>query len=169
MSEDDRPNESGDDREKPAPDGDDDGPADTEPDIETDPFDDIDELADGEPIDDPFTEMEVEDIDEDDVWSEITEEANGDSGSDTEALSDGETALEETVIGAHDVPTDADEAIVEKRSYCQRCEFFAEPPDVACTNEGTEIVELLDTERFRVRNCPVVERRRGTAEEVLKD
>lgn len=164
MSDDDRIEESGDDREEPAPDGDGAGTTDAD----SDPFDDIDDITDGEPVDDPFTEMEVEDIDEDDVWAELTDETNGDTGGDGDALGDGETSLQETVVGA-DEGTDADEAIVEKRSFCQRCTFFAEPPEVACTNEGTEIVELLDTERFRVRNCPVVAQRRGTAEEVLED
>ncbi|WP_336135926.1 hypothetical protein [Natronomonas amylolytica] len=145
-----------------------DGSTDAGPDVETDPFDDIDDIADGEPIDDPFTEMEVGDIDEDDVWAELADEGE-DSGDDADSLDDGEGTLQGTVVGADDVATDADEAIVEKRSFCQRCEFFAEPPEVACTNEGTEIVELLDTERFRVRNCPVVAQRRGTAEEVLED
>jgi hypothetical protein len=165
MSEDDRADEDA--REEPTTDADGDTQTDADPDVETDPFDDIGEIADGEPVEDPFTEMEVEDIDEDDVWAELTDETNGDTGADADALGDGETPLRGTV--GDDEAIGSDEAIVEKRGYCQRCEFFAEPPEVACTNEGTEIVELLDIERFRVRNCPVVAQRRGTAEEVLED
>ena len=45
--------------------------------------------------------------------------------------------------------------VVPKRRYCQRCEHFAEPPRMACTREGTEIEALVDTDCFRVRNCPV--------------
>lgn len=44
---------------------------------------------------------------------------------------------------------------VPKRRYCQRCEYFADPPTMACTREGTEIEALVETDRFRVRNCPV--------------
>ncbi|MHC3437373.1 hypothetical protein ACYJ1Y_04540 [Natrialbaceae archaeon A-gly3] len=40
--------------------------------------------------------------------------------------------------------------------YCRRCEHFSAPPEVACENEGTEIVELVDLETFRVIDCPVV-------------
>lgn len=45
---------------------------------------------------------------------------------------------------------------VEKRSYCQGCEHFSEPPAVACTREGTEIVAVSTVETFRVADCPFV-------------
>lgn len=140
-------------------------------DIEADPFDDI-EAADGEPIDDPFTEVEVDDIDEDDVWAEITgEEAETEGEAETEAEPELETAgdAEPAFEAPETGDTEGDEVIVEKSSYCQQCEYFSEPPGVSCTHPGTDIIELVDTERFRVRNCPVVKRRRGTTEEVLED
>lgn len=45
---------------------------------------------------------------------------------------------------------------VEKRSYCQGCEHFTEPPAVACTRDGTEILAVTTTETFRVADCPFV-------------
>ncbi|WP_247000973.1 hypothetical protein [Halosolutus gelatinilyticus] len=45
---------------------------------------------------------------------------------------------------------------VAKASYCHRCEHFAEPPDVGCTRDGTEILEMPTLETFRVADCPVV-------------
>ncbi|MGM0590092.1 MAG: hypothetical protein ACQETI_00445 [Halobacteriota archaeon] len=47
--------------------------------------------------------------------------------------------------------------VVEKRQYCQHCPHFSDPPAVACTYEGASIVEVVDAERFRVRNCPMVD------------
>lgn len=46
--------------------------------------------------------------------------------------------------------------VVPKATYCESCEHFADPPDVACTHEGTRIAELVDREHFRVVDCPVV-------------
>ncbi|MFC7045231.1 hypothetical protein ACFQH6_07245 [Halobacteriaceae archaeon GCM10025711] len=57
-------------------------------------------------------------------------------------------------------PTDSDpDAAVhrlDKRRYCQRCQFFSTPPAVECTYEGAEIRSLEDLDRFVVSNCPVV-------------
>jgi hypothetical protein len=54
---------------------------------------------------------------------------------------------------------------VSKHGYCETCEHFSEPPEVHCTHEGTEILEFIDVETVRVRNCPVVEERRAIREE----
>ena len=45
---------------------------------------------------------------------------------------------------------------IEKGGYCHQCEHFAAPPTVACTLEGTDILEVTSFERFRVADCPVV-------------
>lgn len=63
-----------------------------------------------------------------------------------------------------DIDADRASAVVPKRSYCERCVHFSAPPDMACTNEGTEIVELVDTDHVHVVDCPVVERRREIGE-----
>lgn len=52
---------------------------------------------------------------------------------------------------------DDEERVVEKASYCESCRYFADPPDMECTHEGTEILELVDTAHVRVINCPIVQ------------
>ncbi|WP_254535690.1 hypothetical protein [Halomarina litorea] len=52
-----------------------------------------------------------------------------------------------------------DPGVVPKAAYCEGCEHFADPPEVACTHEGTRIAELVDREHFRVVDCPVVAER----------
>ena len=86
----------------------------------------------------PFESMETEPL-ETDIWETI--------GSD-------EPPSESTPSTHHD-PV---ETVVEKRRYCQRCPHFGEPPDAVCTHPGTTILEVVDSERFRVQNCPVVAR-----------
>jgi len=79
-----------------------------------------------------FERVDVDHVDADKVWAEIT--------------GDGERA-------------DASEdryAEVSKHRYCEQCEHFSEPPNARCTNEGTELVEFLDMETVRLRDCPVV-------------
>lgn len=118
---------------------------------ETDPFAAVgdDETAADVDSAELFEEVEVGEIDGEAVWDAIVE---GDA--DAEELL-GEEPRAETEAAAE--PTeDPDEHVVEKREYCQRCEFFGEPPNATCTNDGTEIVELVDNDRFRVRGCPKV-------------
>lgn len=110
-----------------------------------DPFarlgdDEIEHDADADAL---FEEMDISPLDEEAVWAAIE--------------SDGEAAGE-TAVGASN-----GEAVVPKERYCTTCEHFSEPPGAACTNPGTEIVELVGVDSFRVRNCPVVERRREQA------
>ncbi len=99
-----------------------------------DPFAELDGTV-GEG-DDPFTEMDVGAAEPDDVWAELGDDTGEATGSDSEA-------------------------IVPKRRYCEQCRQFSAPPDVACTNPGTEIRELVDSDHFSVYDCPVVARRRG--------
>lgn len=92
-------------------------------------------LAEGE----EFTEAGGE-LDEDAVWERFAQQS--------ESIDPGE-------IG---------EAVVQKSNFCQQCEYFSAPPAVSCGHAGTEIVELVDSEHFRVVNCPVVARRREIGE-----
>lgn len=48
---------------------------------------------------------------------------------------------------------------VNKHAYCEGCEYFSAPPDVACSHEGTEILEFVDVDTVRVVDCPVVAER----------
>lgn len=56
------------------------------------------------------------------------------------------------------------EHIVRKRQYCEDCEYFSEPPEVHCTHAGTTIVEYVDLDHVRVRNCPIVAQRQALGE-----
>jgi hypothetical protein len=55
-------------------------------------------------------------------------------------------------------------AEVSKHSYCERCEYFSNPPDVACSHEGTDIIEFVDSETVRVADCPIVAEREELAD-----
>jgi hypothetical protein len=98
------------------------------------------DLPDG----DLFEPVEVDRVDDEAVWESFAE---GDAGPEAGV---GLGAEAEAVA-------EPDEHVVPKRDFCQRCPYFAEPPETACTHEGTTIVEVVDADSFRVRNCPVVE------------
>lgn len=93
-----------------------------------------------------FEEVDVGDVDAEAVWETVVEEGEPPE----EVLGEGPEAGAARPAGA------ADEHVINKREYCQRCEYFSEPPDVACGHEGTDILEMPDGDRFRVRNCPKV-------------
>jgi len=90
--------------------------------------------ADDAELDDVFTSQDVAELDVDAVWEQV--ESGG--------------------VGDAEEPVETEERVVSKASFCQQCEFFSEPPSVGCGHEGTEILELVDTEHFRVRDCPKV-------------
>ncbi|SNR60136.1 hypothetical protein [Halorubrum vacuolatum] len=101
-----------------------------------DPFAALTE-GDGVDIDDPFERMEVDELHDDEVW---------------EALA----ADEEYDTVGPGAMTDGVDHVVNKRLYCQRCPHLSEPPETACTHEDGEILEVLEGNEFRVRNCPMV-------------
>lgn len=97
-----------------------------------------------------FEEVDVGEIDTEAVWDAVVEEGMPPE----EALGElRESAPAEPAESAEG----ANEHVVDKREYCQRCEYFSEPPDVACGHEGTDILELTDNDCFRVRACPKVQ------------
>ncbi|MFB6224284.1 MAG: hypothetical protein ABEH86_11505 [Haloarcula sp.] len=79
-----------------------------------------------------FERVDVDHVDADQVWAELAEDA---TASDTE---------------------ESRYTDVSKHRYCEQCEFFSEPPNAHCTNDGTEIREFIDMETVRLLNCPVV-------------
>ncbi|MFC7073236.1 hypothetical protein ACFQJ7_11745 [Halovenus rubra] len=112
----------------------------------TEPLGDV-STREGDPFEEGeslFEEQETDGIDPDTVWKELAS-----------AESDRET----------DERYERTFADVSKHSYCEQCEHFSSPPDVACTNEGTDIVEFLDVETVRVVDCPVVKERKELEEE----
>lgn len=48
--------------------------------------------------------------------------------------------------------------VVDKKTYCETCEYFSAPPEMHCTHDGTEIRKLVDFEHVEVVNCPIVKR-----------
>jgi hypothetical protein len=82
---------------------------------------------------DLFEAVDVGEVDEETLWKQVE--------------SDEGFVVEESIDR---------EDVVEKSAYCEKCEFFTDPPRVRCTHEGTTIVEMIDFDQFRVRNCPVV-------------
>ncbi|GAB3681665.1 hypothetical protein GCM10028857_06220 [Salinarchaeum chitinilyticum] len=86
------------------------------------------------PDDGLFEEESVPEIDSDVVWEQLDQDEPPEPPDDA----------------AQDV------RVVKKRSYCEQCPYFSEPPEVACSHDGTEILELVDMEHFRVVDCPIV-------------
>lgn len=142
-------------------DGRNDGDREDDPD---DPFAELDRDVDGDldadvDPDELFDEMDVGDVDEDALWDALEE---GET-SETAARADSVAATDDAV------DREGGTTVVPKSRYCQSCEYFSAPPEVACSHDGTEIVEHVDMETFRVRNCPIVAQRRGPTDEILKN
>lgn len=104
--------------------------------------------------DDPFRQMSVAEIDEEVLWSSLEggEEPTVTVGP-AEPAGAGDLADEEATATAN-----ANETVVPKGEYCQKCPYLHDPPELACTHEGTEIVAVEDADHFRVRDCPMVEK-----------
>ena len=140
-------------------DEDSDDPDDSASDTDLDP-----ELSTGPPPDpdeDPFEQMSVGEIDEETLWASLgSDETTGvgvGAASNAETGSLGDVGPAPGVESVGDAGSTLPEHVVPKDTYCQSCPYLDDPPALACTHEGTEIVEVVDNERFRVRNCPMVE------------
>lgn len=96
-----------------------------------------------------FTDVDVGSVDEEAVWEQLSESAD-------EPVAEAAGVAESAGVEAEAAEElDRDVRVVEKR-LCQGCEHFADPPETACTHEGTTIEAEVDTDHFRVVNCPVV-------------
>ncbi|ELZ26949.1 hypothetical protein C475_08441 [Halosimplex carlsbadense 2-9-1] len=94
-----------------------------------------------------FERSGAEGIDPDEVWDRLTAEPDASEGADA-------------VGDRSDSDEDDDIVTVSKHGYCEGCEHFSAPPDVACGHEGTDILEFVGVDSVRVSNCPVVDERR---------
>lgn len=136
---------------------------------EDDPFTDLsagaeDPSTDFGPSDNTlFTDEGVTGLDEEAVWERLEADGEDDGGDDADPETTPELGAaagpDRTTRGEED--DEGRETVVNKRSYCEQCEYFSEPPAVACTYPDAEIVELVDTGQFRVRDCPIVARRQN--------
>ncbi|MFD1585550.1 hypothetical protein ACFR9U_01040 [Halorientalis brevis] len=113
-----------------------------------DPFDSFSSAGtQGGSDDDPFGAFEsvgVDEIDPDAVWDVLSA-----------AEAEGMPEFDEKVFYE-----------VSKHRFCERCEYFSEPPAASCSYEGAAIVEFLDMEQVRLVNCPVVAEQRALEESV---
>lgn len=98
-----------------------------------------------DPEESPFETVETADIDPEEAWERL-EIDEGFQQPDSESAAE---PVEETA-------TDAPEHVVDKRQYCQQCPYLSSPPELSCGHEGTEIVEVRDSDHFRVRSCPMI-------------
>lgn len=94
------------------------------------------------------------------VWEELEGDGAAEDGDLFERLAE-ENPTDQL---AGELETEGDTTVVPKKRFCQRCEHFSAPPEVRCGHPGTTIEEMVDGERFRVRNCPVVEERQGASD-----
>lgn len=115
------------------------------------------DAASDEEFEELFTEMEVGGVDEDTVWEELSEAAETPTVEPGTAVAD-----EEPSRDARDV------TVVEKR-LCHTCPHFSDPPETACTHEGTTIEAEVDVDHFRVADCPVVAAREDIDEMEASD
>jgi hypothetical protein len=122
--------------------------------------------------DSPFEEMSADELDSEVVW-ETLEPSNGEAAeAEADEIADPDATPDVATDEIGPDPEDDVESIpredegsdvarpdhvVPTRSFCERCRYFSEPPEVDCSHEGTEIVELVDIDHFRVRNCPMVD------------
>ena len=95
-----------------------------------------------------FESVDVDSIDGKELLTDVTDAQRGsdDASGDSEPIA--EDLSERNV--------DASEDVLDKRTYCQQCPYLSEPPNLRCEHDGTEILEVVDSDRFRVRGCPMV-------------
>jgi hypothetical protein len=106
--------------------------------------------------DDLFESVEVEEIDSETVWSSIEDADPGESADPGVGASPADEAAVAVDLDEWDDAAGPEE-VVPRADFCTRCEYLADPPTLACTHEGTDIVEVVDHEHFLVRACPFVE------------
>lgn len=91
--------------------------------------------------DDPmaaFEEVDVDAVDDDDLWERLERDRIQETVDDLEGASE------------------RDVQVVDKRDYCMRCQYFSAPPEVRCGHERGEILEVVDTRSFMVADCPIL-------------
>ncbi|WP_049969900.1 hypothetical protein [Haladaptatus cibarius] len=91
-------------------------------------------------LDDAFTQESVGDVDVGDIWADLEAEDSG-----------------ELVVSASQEESEDDRDVrTIPKSTCHGCPNFGDPPSVHCTHEGTNVLTMVDTEQFRVADCPMV-------------
>lgn len=88
--------------------------------------------------DDAFARVDVAAVDREELWADLRAEPTSDGSASGQSTDDG-----------RDVRT------VDKGT-CHGCPHLGDPPALRCTRDGTDILSVVDSGRFRVANCPVV-------------
>ena len=122
-----------------------------------------DEEKPDEAAEDPFADLsEVEaDAADGDLFAEM-DDAAADTVAESDVLSLLDADEDVAEVNIDEVPgveASGDGLVVPKSSYCERCEYFSDPPEVSCTHQGTEIHELPDRRNLLVSDCPIVAER----------
>lgn len=138
------------------------------------PFDELgpasEDTTDMDNSDDAFERVDVGDPGDEDVWELLDEGADKMGSSDPEfgstaaAGASNQRGASAKIADSSDVDREHADRDVDKRAYCQQCPHFSAPPEAVCTHEGTTIVEVVDIDEFRVRNCPLVSKADRAAE-----
>lgn len=121
----------------------------------------VDERRGSDSVDDVFEEMAPGEVDIEDVWATVFGDADETTGSGDEDGDAGAVSqrvgvgAEAEYVGRAGVSDDREEHLVPKDKFCQQCPYIQAPPDLGCTYEGADIVEVVNAEMFRVRGCPM--------------
>jgi len=91
-----------------------------------------------------FESVDVGELDGEKLWEQLAE---GDDGPTVTVPPEEAPAAEQDV--------DRDVRTIPKQT-CHGCPHFGDPPELACTHEGTDILAMPDSEHFRVADCPMV-------------
>jgi hypothetical protein len=100
---------------------------------------------------DAFESVEVGDLDGERLWEQL---AAGDDGP-TVAVASEAAADASGSTDRGDASEDRDVRTIPKAT-CHGCPHLGDPPELACTREGTDILAMVDTDHFRVADCPMV-------------
>ncbi len=90
-------------------------------------------------VDEAFVEVDVGGVDTDDIWTDLLGEDGG-----------------ELVVTAPQIDHDDRDVRIVPKATCHGCPHVADPPNLHCTHEGTDILSMADMDHFRVANCPMV-------------
>ena len=116
--------------------------------------------------DEAFEAVDVDDVDTDEVWTDIAEGTSDDVPVPSDDQSDdvpvpSADQTDDAAVPSADQTDEEETVAVSKHAYCENCRFLSEAPEIHCTHEGTEIVEFIDMETVRLLNCPIVAERAG--------
>lgn len=105
---------------------------------------------DADDDEDPFEEMDIGgELDGEEIWENLVSD---------ESMSETERAVGAGVSVTEVGAEDRDEYVIPKDQFCGRCPYLSDPPMLTCEHDGTEIIEVTNSENFRVRNCPFADR-----------